>query len=661
MMERIGAYEPVLMQSGKIIESLKIPRDITDIWPLCLCLVQGRVIKDDSGLPVCGAKVHICEVDKFWRWIVKIPDFEIIRFRDELLKIFDKPELHWPPLPEPDPPPFTAIQSGLIRLNWLNPQPEPPVPIDKLAALSAPKSKTAGNTQPSTTVSALPNEVVSALSSTSVQAVRSALIANVHLITPYFCLLLPWWKYRSDEMCTVETDAMGRFQKLVLYCCKGDKPDLYFWVEYNLCGAFETIYRPSIPCHTYWNYACGSDVIIRIQDDRVPACYGDPDLPGCVVQILSIGREISMSEIQGEGAPADGEGLTTSNAPLGGKLEPRIWLSRTTLRDNKKIRYYRWSYRRLTEGDGTVLGTDRPWTHITRTVVRHYPQTAPGGSATTHMPLTIGPRQVGAETDLFEIWSKKNPAGEYEWSVVDEREDLASAHFETDKLGSGSTPWQKALNAAGKYELKLELFKDNGAVVDWTAEGIDLQMSNVPAPFGLDPVTFVTAPDDYRLQNNGHTVAFRMVLRIDNNCCQAEVDAISGTGLENKSCGFSEFSPGATVKLGFRAYHPNGYATFKFDVKQDVSTDVPEASASGAVDSFSVATDNPLPFSHAYTKTALSKSYTETFEVSELLDSCPRAAFSEALHVETKSTDGYGRLWHLNAFAHAGFALTPKV
>jgi len=28
--------------------------------------------------------------------------------------------------------------------------------------------------------------------------------------------------------------------------------------------------------------------------------------------------------------------------------------------------------------------------------------------------------------------------------------------------------------AAGRYEIKLELFKDDGTLVDWTAEGIDL-------------------------------------------------------------------------------------------------------------------------------------------------------------------------------------------
>ena len=120
----------------------------------------------------------------------------------------------------------------------------------------------------------------------------------------------------------------------------------------SLAAPLETVYRPPLPCATWWNYACGTEVTIRVRDARVPACDDEPDLPGCVVQVLSIGRNISISEVQGPGAPVSGEGLTSDGAPFGGKLEPRVWLSRTALRDDKNVSYYRWSYRRLTAGDG---------------------------------------------------------------------------------------------------------------------------------------------------------------------------------------------------------------------------------------------------------------------------------------------------------------------
>jgi hypothetical protein len=419
----------------------------------------------------------------------------------------------------------------------------------------------------------------------------------------------------------------------------------------------ETVYRPPLPCATWWNYACGTEVTIRVRDARVPACDDEPDLPGCVVQVLSIGRNVSISEVQGPGAPVSGEGLTSDGTPFGGKLEPRIWLSRTALRDDKNVGYYRWSYRRLTAGDGTPLALPGPWTAMTRTVVRHYAHLGPGG--VTHQPYAIGPKPVGVQANVFEIKPEVPPGG-IEWTVVDEREDLASAHFETHILGSGADACGQALDSAGKYELKLELFKDGtGTLVDWTAEGIGLEIANVPAPFGTGTVTAVTASDYHRIKDAaGHTIGFRMVVRVDNNCCEAAIEPIAGTGATVTPCGFIEFAPGASVTLGFRATHPNDFATFSFSVRRGVTSQVDRASASGVVGDPSVPTDDLTLPVRAYGLTPAGV-YSETFPVTELLGPCSRGAFSEALHVWTMATDGYGRLWHLDRFAHAGFALTP--
>jgi hypothetical protein len=660
MMERMSAYEPVLMQNGKIIDSITIPASVIKLWPLCFCVVRGQVIKSDSDLPVCGARVHICEVDKFWRWIFRLPDLEVFRFRDELLRVFEEPERWKPPFPEPDPSPFSALKKGLVNLRFINPQPEPPG-VSRLAAKNLSTiSLNADSVQATATARklAIPTEVLSALNVASPQAVRNVLITNFNILYPWFCLILPWWRYRCDEIAVLETDPLGRFQTFIFYSCLGDKPDLYFWVEYELGGVMETIYKPAMSCNTYWNYECGKEVIIHISDDRVPACNNGPDLPGCTVQILSIGRNVSMSEIRGPGALVATEGLTTDNQPFGGKIEPRVWFSRTELRDVRHITFYRWSYRRLTEGDGTVLPAPGPWMHLTRTVVRHYAVPVPGGYA--HVPKTMGPQTVGSEANLFEIRPLPVPAGGIEWTVVDEREDLASAHFETDRLGSGDNACEKAFSAAGKYELRLELFKDDGTLVDWTAEGIDLQITDVPAPFGTGTVTATNAPDYYRIKNiAGHTVAFRMVLRIDNNCCSAQVNPVSGAGLHTTACGFIEFDPGATATLGFKANHPNGFGDFSFSVVRGANTSISEASANGEVNDLSVNTLNPALPAHAYTKPGINFSYSESFGVGELLDGCSRAAFSEALHVWTRATDGYGRLWHLDAFDHDAFALTP--
>lgn len=660
MMERINAYEPVLRQNGKIVDAITIPASITKLWPLCICLVKGQVIKTDNGLPVCGARVHICEVDKFWRWLIKLPDLDVFRLRDELIRVFEEPERWKPPIPEPDPSPFSLMKKGLLNISSINPQPEPPGKGYQTFIKNSSILPNADLTRATATAKsgAVSSEVLHALNSPSAQHIREVMATNFTILYPYLCFILPRWKYRCDEIAVVETDALGRFRSFIFYSCNGDKPDLYFWVEYAIGGVMETIYKPALACNTYWNYSCGKEVIIRINDERVPACNNGPDLPSCVVQILSIGREISMSEIQGPGAPVAAEGLSASGEPFGGKLEPRVWFSRTALIDGKHITRYRWSYRRLTEGDGTLLATPGPWIHLTRTVVRHYAVPVPGGYA--HVPLTMGPETLAVESDLYRIRPLNVPDGGIEWTVVDEREDLASAHFETDKLGIGANACEKALNAAGKYELKLELFKENGALVDWTAENVDLQITNVTAPFGTNTVTATTAPDYYRIKNgSGHTIGFRMVLRIDNNCCSAEVNPVSGTGLHSTPCGFIEYEPGATVKLSFKANHPNGFANFSFSVVRGVSTAITEASASGAVHDLSVNTNNPAFPAHAYTKPNVTSSYTETYGNGELRGPCIRAAYSEALHVSARATDGYGQLWYLNAFDHDAFALTP--
>lgn len=643
-MTRLGAYSPVLRKGDSLIDSIRVPDVIIQKWLLCSCWVRGRVIKDDSGRPVCGAKVHICEVDKLWRWLYELPELEVFRLRDELLKAIKIPELRRPPRPEPDPSPIDLIEpmSTAMNIAALGPQPEPP----DMQTLNL-------------TPTSLPMEVKTKLMASSSQVIRDTLVANLELIRPYLCLWPYWWTFRCDEIAVVETDGLGRFEKIIKYLCSGDKPDIYFWVEYKITNVFETIYHPPIPCYTHWNYACGTEVTIEISDSRVPSCDDEPDPLGCKVQIISIGRKVSMSEIHGNGSTTANEGLTTGGAPFGGKIEPRVWFSRTTLH-SKGIRYYRWSYRRLTEGDGTPLTTTGPWIPITRTVVRHYAKYTAGD--VTHVPYVLGPQPVGTESNLFEIKPADVPAGGLEWTVMDEREDLASAHFETSKLGTGADACAKAFDGAGKYELKLELFEDvTGNLVDWDAAGIDidLEMTDIAAPFGTGTVTTDPAPDYNRIKNSAlHTVAFRMVLRVDNNCCQAAIDPLSGVGLTPTPCGFYEITPTAGVTLGFTAEHPNNFATFSFSVKQAVTTTIHLASASGDVGTSPIPTnDLPTP-SHSYTLTG-SGQYSESFTAAELLGTCTRAAFSEALHVWTTAQDGYGRIWHLDRFNHAGFALTP--
>jgi hypothetical protein len=242
---------------------------------------------------------------------------------------------------------------------------------------------------------------------------------------------------------------------------------------------------------------------------------------------------------------------------------------------------------------------------------------------------------------------------------------MATAHFETTLLPHGlpgtPTECEKAAQTAGRYELKLELLEADGSVVDWTNAGVSLKIADDPAPFGTAVVDTIDAPAYYRiLDGAGHLVGFRMVLRVDNNCCRADIKAISGPGLTvDDTCGFIEYAPGAGATISFDAEHPWGFATFSFGTTRGTATPVPEASTAGVAGAAaSPSTGGPFAEGPSFR-------YSKTVAVSTLLTSntapgdtpCQNAAFAEVLHVWAMATDGYNRLSGLDRGDAAAFAL----
>lgn len=639
-LRRLGAYEPLLGLHGELVEVIRIPQDIARLWLLCFCRVRGRVLHASSDQPVCGARVHICEVDRIIWWLERLPERDILQLRDELLKaIQEEPGL---PIPHPDPAPFEQFSTLQGSLEG----PETRV-VSPVATQAASASDNPGT----------PATVSAGLMAHSSLLIRQTLIANIDWLRPYLCLWPRFWRYHCDEIAVVETDALGRFETWVTYPCNGDKPDLYFWMEYEIDGVWKTVYRPTMACNTYWNYACGSEITLRISDPRVPVCGNVPDLPGCQVEVVSIGRTVSINEIQDNGGGTS-EGLTTGGQPFGGKLEPRVWFSQTCLINDKGIAYYRWSYRRKTLANGNPIvypDNETGWTALSRSVIRHYQLPPTPTDGTTHGVAPMGPFTVNGVANLFTIQPPSPPAGALQWSYVDEREDLASAHFVSHLLGSGDTEAAKALDAAGQYELKLELFKDTGAAiqrVNWDAEGITLKMATSQAPFGDQPVEAAVADEYHRIRDAGQTVAFRMVVRVDNNACSAAIIPTSVNGISDSACGFIEYNPGDQAQLGFVASHPFDFATFTFNVRRGTSGNLPETSSSGQAGNTPVATA-----AGSYAFGLVAGQYREHFNSIDLLGTCPQAAFSESINVAAMATNGHGRLSSLDASSHAAFAL----
>lgn len=643
-LQRLGAYEPVLHVGDRLVDRIDIPGTIIDFWPFCFCWVRGKVIRNSDNRVVCNARVHICEVDRIPIWIGTLVDSNIFKLRDDLLEVLRNPPI---PGPGPGPEPFPERLPGRFPGPVPGPGPDPRFAKRSLARSAMRFAKDAGslvslNPQPLPPVEiGLAPELHAMLRSTSAFVVRNALVANWKLLLPWFCHWPHWWYlFRCDEIATITTDPHGRFETVIWYPCKGDHPDLYFWVEYDFGSGFETIYRPRVPCYTWWDYACGSEVIIRITDPRVPGCDEEPDLPGCQVVVMSIGNGVAVREVQ----TAGDIGLTNSGEPFGGTLEPRVDFSRTELIDVQHIPYYRWSYTRLTEPDGVTPVVGATPSVMTRDVYRHYKV----GTSFPSDPM--GPL-TGALANLFRIRPLLPPAGP-EWVVVNEHIDLATAYFETASL-PGSPPSGAPLSedlAAGLYEMKLELFDAGGALVDWTARGVDLRITGVDAPFGTGTIPTVAAPPHNRILNPaGHTMGFKMVIRVDNNRCYSEVLPITGTVTSDPACGFYNYDDTTDqVGVSFIARHPNHFATYTFDTARGLGSPIGAASTSGTAGE---------PNGDGFAGPGTNFMYAKDVAVSVLLGGCPNAAFSESVYVRAMATDGYSRLSGYDHSDLAAFAL----
>lgn len=674
-MERLRAYEPMWNFDSKKAEYelLPIPEFHWKWWLWCACRVRGTVVRPVSiggvhhEMPVCHARVHVCEVDPLYLLIPRLPDDIIRRIRDDLLELIEIPI---PRPPEPDPDPFrfdiairdiTPRNLAQMQTVTINPQPEPPKPSAQLIRGAAAQVMLNPQPLPPKAISAnVSFELKSGLISASTDIVRQTLLDHHVLIRPYLCYW-PWlWPYfyRCDEVAVLNTDSQGRFDTTIWYLCAGDHPDLYFWVEYSIGGVWTTVYHPPIRCNTYWNYTCGSNVTLRVTDPRVPWC-GDPNpLPGKQVAVLLVGNNVSMPEIQRASAGVN-EGLTTAGEPFGGSLEPHVWFGDALIGAN--ITHYRWSYRRLTLADG-VTASVGAWHAMDKDVVRHYGEIL-ADSTLAFKPYPLGPDPAFAGQNLFKIRPINPPlnagAVSSSWAPeVDGRENTASAFFMSHLLEGGN-----ATLGSGKYELKLELFKSDGSLVNLTDEGVLLKVPTIDGPFGPGTVpTQLVAHQPAQLgdmedrvirDGAGKIVAFRLVLRVDNTHCEAVIYPVSVDGNTANDCGFVQYADKATsdVHVSFKARHSRNFATFNFTIARG-STGVVE-NASGSVGS------NPSTVG-SYARNA-SSVFSKEVPVADLLNACIKAAFAENLAVDAMATDGWNRLSYLDADAvPVAFALEPE-
>lgn len=641
-----------------------IPEYIWCWWLFCFCHVRGRVFNrcGNEYLPVYKARVHICEVDPVIWYLQKLPDYEIVKLRDDILaKLID-----WH---LPDPPP-----DALKKIN-----------INPAARISASQQQIAANTRSfqfdksfSTTDTraispTLPQENLAYFYSGSASLIRNYFTDNYRILYPYWCWLSPWF-LRCDEVAVIETDANGWFNTDIWYLCCGDKPDLYFWVEYYINGVWTTVYSPGLRCATHWDYSCNTEVDIYLNDQRIPCPIPQPPIGFKDVFVFSIGNNISVTKVYQDGAMA---GETMSGAyydeahlspveegsPFGGSIEPRVYFGSYLCDsiDGGNNYFYKWSFRKEGTSD---------WNDIITDTFRHYLVETSDG------PIFPAYR-IGANNDkLYKILRYHLPAadGGNDLWVAESRTDTASTKFITTDLNNDAVADDFSATD-GVYEIKMELYKYVGTAatrVNWTAEGINLYvpLNTLPSPFGdvtIAHETDSTIINKYKYFEGTDLYGFKMKIFIDNKPCDFYLEDVIVTNTDGTSgaageCGFIEFKDRehSSVNFKFKAAQQNNFATWGFEViKGNGSVYFTAGGRAGISTADFIRKTNPAT---ADTDTGndvtLNGSGEYELHVSPklLLENCNKAAFLQSASVHPLVQDGYSRLYSDSSLATA-FAL----
>ncbi len=620
-------------------------------WLLCSCVVRGRLIKrvalpdgTTQDLGVCHACVMIYEVDKIPWIIYRLPERDLFRLRDDLLVALGRP------LPDP-PEPFNPlglgttaeVRTALSRqiIKDANQVATPVIP------LPPPK--------PTETLLAAMDGVFRATSSAQL---RTALLDQVHLLPPYICAFpWLWFKFKKDLIKCVCTDEQGRFETTIYYRCFGDKPDLYFKAWQCIGGSLHMLYDPGVACHTHWNYVCGTEVTLETDDPAAITCVPtEPvDVPPGVadwVMPYAVGG-VRLDQIKPTGFTdfTDGNG-TWAKIPFGGGLGFRHGYSSNIPYDIAgKPAFYGWLYNQLDS-----LGNETTWREfappVSSSVVRHY---ADYDLAHPELPpvfpaYLLGPQEKFSK-HVYEFKPHQPPplAGhKREWPVDDWFGDIYTGILESPSLPGG------VASAAGQYKIKLVVYDKNGNLLlpgPGTFEFI------VPTGVAADGTTILARK---ALAGEIEGGGFVFQLHIDNNPCQAVIYEAQVNTVAAGPCGFIKYGPGDDVLLSFKAYHPNGFGRFKFNVFKGSTGSVAPAcapAAPGAV-SWSVAplvTDSPNGYTHD-----ASGLFTKSVDEAAIRGGCPKAAFGENLTVVATITNGWSRLSGLDASgAPHAFALEP--
>jgi hypothetical protein len=667
MMLKMGGFQPsVRLDMNNQILISGLPKLVFPHWNWCL--ITGNISKtfsidgQNKTLAVCDARVHICEVDRIRFWWPKIPVNIIDELSRKLREIILRPKPVFPPKPGPDPDPIRKLINNRNFKTDIQ-------PLSSFGIIGPERQlqsfrMSAGNEMTEMKMSAgaeanlpqLSHSIQNGLLSSSQITVRDTILNNFHLLHPYICLWPQFWPYfyYCDEIATVYTDCNGKFN-FEYFNFNNDK-DIYVWVEVCINGQWVTVYRPSLPCHTKWNYACGSDINITITDPRVMPCTCGQQLQGEIVWFRSIGESATALHIeQGDANTVSIQGSSISNvgctdiingvriSPFGESLYFKLLFGDGFPKPG--VTHYRWRKTRIK--DAALNNIFFPQTTVVNGMVQktYFVITT---DAQNHMhfetkAVTLGAEgsgeNIGYRIPHWDIYQDPGvPAADKLKTIQWTSPDFWSAGIDSTGLSDGTWRFDlELLNESGGSFSVVQVPKQVFQVSDYNNSG-----------------NSVDAPDTYLRINSGspaNAFNLKVKVRVDNATCVADIQdaniTVNGNVEYSGRCGFLHYTDvNQPVHISFIATHPRNFARFSFGVIKGNNTENPGASQEGYV----------LSSVGLY---ALSGGiFAHDFPASQLLGTCPQAAFAENLYLTALATNGSRRLQEYDASDTNAFALS---
>jgi hypothetical protein len=646
---KANAYETVKNFTDNILDISRIPSSIFGPFNFFNCHITGHVKKNFlidgkwQNLPLCDLRVHICEVETelIWPYIPiyyrPIPDWVIQEIGEKFAEIK-------PPIPIPDPiGPVSNIKTNLA-----------------LRSLNSSMSKMRLSRRINS-IAPLPDHVQMAMSSGSIELIRKTMIDYHDIIYPYLCLWpIYWpWIYTCDEETVVTTDCNGHFEMWENTFTEDGPLNIYIWVEALINGNWVTVYKPFLPCNTWWNYTCGTEININVIDSRVAPCRCGSDGPSDAFWFRSIGTSGGALHIEQNMANAvsiqsvskrnvgctDILGISDYISPFGGGLSLEAFAGENIYSSGTGVTHFRWKATKIADENLNLIPLGFQTTailnanskvyreYIVRLDTVHYHsfnlEIAPDGTGNNiafripNQNITLEPTIMAAFPTNLKYWR------DIFWT---------SGYVDSNSL-SGN----------GLYRFDLELGKySGGSFVVTQVNPTTFQISKLA---NLDDSQDATS--NYLNLSGGMANNYTMLVRIDNEHCTADIHDVklNETGALSGPCGFIKYdNTGQHAHISFEASHPRNFAKLGFSITKGNGSVPTGINPSGYVIS-SVGGAGGFVLSGGL--------FSKDFTVLELLNGCPgQAAFSENLDVTALATDGSRRLDEYNRHDVNAFALS---